>query len=148
LTSAWGTQIIASRGPTGITESEVLKALGEPTVTQEQFDAFVDSFNEDYLLLLTRASNRQYDCLITSFSILKDLHDAICILYDNGGLVYNKLMYPFSFRADDQLLARLGFIRAEIENINAFLPYVKASVGMELEEYLNSGRLPVCGSPR
>lgn len=122
--------------------------MGQPTVTQQQFDDFVENFNEDYLLVLTRASKRQYDCLITSFSILKDLHDVICILYDNGGLVYNELMCPFSFRADEQVLTSLGFKSEEIKNIQEFLPHVKATMGMELEEYVQSGRLPVCVTAR
>lgn len=119
-------------------------ALGEPTITQKQFDEFVGNFNEDYLLVLIRASNRQYDCLITSFSILKDFYDLICVLYDNGGLVYNELLHPFSFRADEHLLTRLGFQKEQITNIYEFLPHVKQTLGMELEEYVASGRLPLC----
>jgi hypothetical protein len=110
------------------------KPLGEAMISQKQFDKFVEDYNEDYLVLLERASTRHYECLISSFLILKDLYNVICTLYDNGGLTYTKLPFPLSFRADEQLLSQLGFDEEGIENIHGFLPYVKETQGMELEE--------------
>ena len=40
-------------------------------ISQEDFDQFVVSYNTDYLFLLTRAASGSYDCLITSFRVLK-----------------------------------------------------------------------------
>ena len=118
--------------------------MGGVAITQDQFDRFVDDYNEDYLLLLKRASGRHYDCLVTSFSILKDFYDLLCTLYDNGGLVYHRMPYPFTVRADEQLLSHLGFSEEEIANIYNFLPYVKATMGIELQEYIDSGKWELC----
>jgi hypothetical protein len=116
----------------------------EAAITQAQFDRCVDDYNEDYLLVLRRASSRHYNCLVTSFSILKDFYDLISTLYDNGGLLYHKLPHPFTVRADDQLLSELGFNADEIANIYDFLPYVKLMMATELEDYLNSGKWGLC----
>jgi hypothetical protein len=118
--------------------------LGEAMISQKQFDKFVEDYNEDYLLLLQRASTRHYECLISSFLILTDLYNVISTLYDNGGLTYAKLPYPLSFRADEQLLAQLGFDKEGIENIHGFLPYVKETQGMELEECVASEEITSC----
>src|SRR5215471_19083840 len=111
-------------------------AVGKAMISQKQFDRFVDDYNEDYLLLLSRASTRHYECLISSFLILRDLYNVICTLYDNGGLTYTKLPFPLSFRADEQLLGRLGFDEEGIQNIHGFLPFVKETQGMELEDFV------------
>jgi hypothetical protein len=52
--------------------------------------------------------------------------------------------YPFTVRADQQLLSRLGFTEEEIGNIYNFLPYVKATMGVELQEYIDSGKWELC----
>src|SRR5690242_18154297 len=113
-------------------------------ISQEQFDTFVEDYNEDYLLLLGRASTRHYECLISSFLILKDLYNVICTLYDNGGLIYTKMPFPLSFRADEQLLGQLGFNEQGIQNIRGFLPYVKETQGMELEDCVASEEAASC----
>ena len=118
--------------------------LGEATISQEQFDKFVEDYNEDYLLLLERASTRHYDCLISSFLILKDFYNVISTLYDNGGLTYSKLPFPLSFRADERLLGQLGFDEQDIQNIHGFLPYVKETQGMELEDCVASADVASC----
>ena len=76
---------------------------------QTGFDRVVRDYNRDYMLLLTRASRRHYDCLISSFLVLRDLYNVIQVLYDSGNYTYSVLPYPFSFRSDDQLLKQLGY---------------------------------------
>jgi hypothetical protein len=113
-------------------------------IDQKQFDKFVENYNEDYLLLLGRAASRHYECLVSSFLILKDLYNVICTLYDNGGLAYTVLPYPLSLRADDQLLSALGFSAEQIDSIHGFLPYVRQTQGREFDEILESGVLEMC----
>jgi hypothetical protein len=38
--------------------------------SQKNFNDFVRDYNQDYILLLTRAGRRHYDCLISSFLVL------------------------------------------------------------------------------
>ena len=117
-------------------------------ISQEEFDRFVRDYNEDYKLLLTRASRRHYDCLITSFMVLKDFYNMIQVSYDSGQYKFNDLPYPFSFRADDVLLRNLGFDDEEIANIFGFLHYVKEAQGMEFEACLEAGTLAMCSRVR
>jgi hypothetical protein len=116
-------------------------------VSQEDFDRFVSDYNEDYVLLLTRASRRHYECLISSFMVLKDLYNVIQVMFDTGQYHYQVMPYPYSFRADSVLLTQLGFNATEIENIFGFLDYVKQSQGIELEECLQSGTVAMCARP-
>jgi hypothetical protein len=39
--------------------------------SQQKFDDLVRKYNDDYLFLLARACMDQYDCLLTSFLVLK-----------------------------------------------------------------------------
>jgi hypothetical protein len=113
-------------------------------ITQEQFDRFVQDYNEDYLLLLTRASRRQYYCLISSFLVLKDLYNVISVLYDSGELTYQVLPYPNAFRANDVFLNELGFNNEEVSNIYGFLEFVAATQGLEFEQVLERGTVATC----
>jgi hypothetical protein len=113
-------------------------------VSQEDFDRFVKDYNEDYVLLLTRASRRHYECLVSSFMVLKDLYNMIQVMFDTGHYRYELLPYPYSFRADDMVLRQLGFDDEEIENIFGFLDYVKQSQGMEFEACLEAGTVAMC----
>ncbi len=117
-------------------------------ISQEEFDRFVKDYNEDYLLLLTRASKRHYDCLITSFMVLKDFYNLIQVMFDTGQYAYETLPYPYSFRADQVLLNMLSFNDEEIVNIFGFLDYVKESQGMDFEECLEAGTLAMCARVR
>ena len=117
-------------------------------ISQEEFDRFVNDYNEDYKLLLTRASRRHYDCLITSFMVLKDFYNMIQVSYDSGQYKFNSLPYPFSFRADHVLLGNLGFDDEEIANIFGFLHFVKETQGMEFEDCLEAGTLAMCARVR
>jgi hypothetical protein len=107
----------------------------KPMISQEEFVRFVDDYNADYVLLLTRASRRHYDCLITSFMVLKDFYNMIQVMFDKGQYVYQTLPYPFSFRADEALLRQLGFDDEGLQNIYGFLAFVKETQGMEFEDF-------------
>ena len=113
-------------------------------ISQQDFEKFVDDYNEDYTLLLTRASKRHYDCLITSFMVLKDFYNLIQVMYDSGNYTYRTLPYPFSFRADQVLLGMLGFEKEQIQNIFEFLDFVKETQGMEFEDCLEAGTVAMC----
>ena len=113
-------------------------------ISQEDFDGFVKDYNEDYVLLLTRAGRLHYECLISSFIVLKDLYNVIQVMFDNGHYTYEVLPYPYSFRADDVLLKQLGFTDSEIVNIFGFLDYVKESQGMEFEACIEAGSVAMC----
>ena len=64
-------------------------------ISQEEFVRFVNDYNEDYMLLLTQASRRHYDCLITSFMVIKDFYNMIHVMFDSGQYTYETLPYPF-----------------------------------------------------
>ena len=118
-------------------------------VSQDEFDNFVSDYNQDYMLLLTRASRQHYDCLITSFMVLKDLYNMIQVLFDTGQYIYSDMPYPYSFQADDSLMKKiLGFSDEEIANIFGFLEYVKKTQGMEFEACLDAGTLAMCATVR
>ena len=117
-------------------------------VSQEDFDRFVKDYNDDYIFLLTRASRRHYECLVSSFMVLKDLYNVIQVMFDTGQYRYEVLPYPYSFRADSLVLSKLGFDATEIENIFGFLDYVKESQGMEFEDCLEAGTTAMCARPR
>jgi hypothetical protein len=117
-------------------------------IPQQEFDRFVKDYNEDYLLLITRAAKLHYDCLITSFMVLKDLYNFIQVMFDTGYYTYDVMPYPYSFRADAVLLGLLGFDDKEIENIFGFLDYVKQTQGMEFEACLEAGTVAMCARVR
>jgi hypothetical protein len=117
-------------------------------ISQQEFDGFVGDYNEDYLLLLTRASKRHYDCLITSFMVLKDFYNLIQVMFDTGQYTYKTLPHPFSFRADDVLLKLLGFNDEEAQNIFGFLDFVKETQGMDFEACLEAGTVAMCARVR
>lgn len=108
-------------------------------ISQEDFDKFVASYNNDYQYLLTRASRGSYDCLITSFSVLKDLYDVIMKLHEVSDLEFNVVAHPLTFRGSDAYLRGLGFDGEEIERIYGFLHHVKQTQGKEFEECLEQG---------
>ena len=106
---------------------------------QNEFDRFVESYNADYFNLLTRASHGEYTCLISSFTVLKDLYDVILKLQDTLALEFRVLPYPLTFRGSDELLASLGFDADEIANIYAFLEFVRQTQGKEFEQVIQEG---------
>jgi len=106
---------------------------------QEDFNQFIESYNADYKYLLTRASSGSYDCLITSFVVLKDLYNVILKLHDVGTLEFRVVPYPISFRTNEDLLIEFGFNREQLDNIYGFLNFVKQTQGREFEECIEEG---------
>jgi hypothetical protein len=100
---------------------------------------FVRSYNTDYEYLLARASTGSYDCLITSFTVLKDLFDVINKLHDTTHLEFRVVPYPLSFRGSDPLLAGVGFDVEQIKTIYGFLEHAKRTQGCEFEECVAQG---------
>ena len=103
-------------------------------ISQEDFDKFVESYNTDYRYLLSRAASGSYDCLITSFGVLKDLFDVIIKLHETTHLNFKVVPYPLTLRASDAFLASLGFDEQQIAKIYGFLEHVKRTQGREFEE--------------
>jgi hypothetical protein len=130
-----------------VAHNDAILALGfhmKPMLTQKDFNQFVRSYNEDYLYLLTRASHGHYDCLMSSFRVLKDLYDVILKLHEATLLEFQVIPYPLSFRANEELLSGFGFDRQQIENIFTFLDFVKQTHGREFEECMEEALLLRC----
>jgi hypothetical protein len=106
---------------------------------QGEFDRFVENYNTDYLYLLTRAGRGEYNCLISSFTVLKDLYEVILKLHDTLNLEFKIVPYPLSFRGSDDLLKSLGFGPDQILKIYEFLRFVKDSHGKEFEQVIEEG---------
>jgi CheY-like chemotaxis protein len=118
--------------------------------SQQDFDHFVERYNADYYFILTRAGSGQYDCLLTSFFVLKDLYTAIGKLHEVGRFQLRRIPYPITFRASEPFLSSLGFGPEEIERIGGFLSFVKETQGKEFEQLIGEGAPTTsssCGSP-
>src|SRR3569832_2290197 len=111
---------------------------------QDDFDQLIRNYNDDYCYLLIRASQQSYECLISSFMMLKDLHQAIVKFQASEKYLYRVPLYPLSFRANDDLLKRIGFDEEGIRNIYGFLEFVKKTQGKEFEECLEGSVYLLC----
>lgn len=112
--------------------------------TQDDFDRVVKNYNDDYRYLLIRASQGSYECLISSFMVLKDLYKIIVKFQDSGKYLFRILPYPLSFRTNDNLLRTIGFDAEGIRNIYGFLEFVKETQGKEFEECLEGSVYNLC----
>jgi DNA-binding response OmpR family regulator len=112
--------------------------------SQPDFDRFVERYNANYHFLLLRISSGQFDCLVTSFLVLKDLYTAIIKLHEVGRFELHIVPYPISLRASEAFLAELGFNQSEIELVDSFLKHVKEKEGKEFEEILDEGVMIYC----
>jgi hypothetical protein len=112
--------------------------------TEKDFEQLIKNYNEDYLYLLIRASQQSYECLISSFMMLKDLHNVIVKLQGSGKFKFRMSPYSLSFRACDDLLRGMGFDEKGIENIYGFLEFVKNTHGQEFEECLQGSVYNLC----
>jgi hypothetical protein len=106
---------------------------------QEEFNRFVENYNADYLYLLGRAARGDYDCLMSSFMVLKDLYDVILKLHDTLGLEFNLVPYPLTFRGNDDLLRGFGFGPEEIQKIYGLLSFIREAQGKEFEQVIEEG---------
>jgi CheY-like chemotaxis protein len=138
------TQFIGSGRKTDPVVVSRAGAVSIDTFPQEEFDRFVGRYNADYYFLLVRASTGQYDCLMTSFLVLKDLYSAIVKLHEVGKHEFRIVPYPLSFRSNATLFADLGFNQEEINLIDNFLKFIKDTQGKELDEILDAGVLIQC----
>ncbi|MBI3803865.1 MAG: hypothetical protein HY282_08905 [Nitrospirae bacterium] len=112
--------------------------------TQEDYEQLIKNYNEDYLYLLIRASQNSYECLISSFMMLRNLYDVIVKFQDSGKYRFQILPYPLSFRANDDLLKKMGFDEEGVRNIYGFLEFVKETHGKEFEECLEGSVYNLC----
>lgn len=112
--------------------------------SQQDFDRFVERYNADYHFLLMRASTGYYDCLLTSFLVLKDLYTAISKLHEVGRFEFRIIPYPISLRANQVFLTDLGFSETDMDRIDGFLKFIKETQGREFEEILDEGVLIQC----
>jgi hypothetical protein len=113
---------------------------------QNQFNHFVEDYNADYIFLLKRAATGNYNCLLTSARILKDLHDMIMKLHEVTQLSFEIIPFPFTVRGNQQYFEKMGFAGDEIDNIMNFHVFVKDQFGKEFEEYMEMSRPVLCAS--
>lgn len=111
---------------------------------QQDFDRFVERYNADFHFLLLRAGTGQFDCLLTSFLVLKDLYATIIKLHEISNLELRIIPYPISLRASEQLLEDLGFNEEEMERIRGFLQFIRETQGKEFEAILDEGLMVHC----
>ena len=112
--------------------------------TQDDYEKQNKNNNDDFIYLLIRASQQSYECLISSFMMLKDLYGIIVKFQDSGKYRFRILPYPLSFRSSDELLRTMGFDEEEIRNIYGFLEFVKETQGKEFEECLEGSVYNLC----
>ena len=100
------------------------------------FTKLINDYNEDYLALLQRAGRGDYQRLLFSFILLKDLYDALQLILDQDAWGQDVLPYPFWFRGNKTYLGILGFNTEQIQKIFGFLDYVEATKGKTFEDCL------------
>jgi CheY-like chemotaxis protein len=138
------TKLIESGGVTSSAASSPSGEVPAGMFSQQDFDRFVERYNADFHFLLMRASTGHYECLLTSFLVLKDLSTAISKLHEVGRFEFRIIPYPISLRANEAFLMDLGFSESEVDWIDGFLKFVKETQGREFEEILDEGALIQC----
>ena len=113
-------------------------------LSQGEFNGFVEDYNSDYIYLLDRAGTGNYNCLITSSRILKDLYDMIITLQKKTKLDFEIVPHPFTLRGSEELFTQLGFETKQIDNIQGFLAFVRDVYGKEFEECMEEERPFLC----
>jgi hypothetical protein len=131
--------------PMGHSPAEKFTFREQPMLSQEDLNHFIHSYNSDYHFLLTRASMGSYDCLISAFHVLKDLHDFVEILQKQSELELEVTPYSLTFRNRDTHLRELGFNEDQIAKIYGFLDYVQKTQGREFEEVIEKNIRVMCG---
>jgi two-component system alkaline phosphatase synthesis response regulator PhoP len=128
-----------------VSKEEAGEPGSKPDEAQQDFDNLVKRYNADFRFLLVRAGADKYDCLLTSFLVLKDLYGAIMKLHEVNKLEFRVIPYPLTLQGSDELFAELGFTRTDIENINGFLKSIRETQGREFEALLEEGLPVLCG---
>jgi CheY-like chemotaxis protein len=119
---------------------------GDEVPAQQEFDRLVRRYNSDFRFLMLRAGTGQYECLLTSFLVLKDLYGTIMKLHEVMNFELRVIPYPITLRSPEILLSDLGVRQHEMEMINNFLNSIRATQGREFEELLEEGLPILCGS--
>lgn len=97
--------------------------------TQEDFEQLIRNYNEDYLYLLIRASHNSYECLISSFMMLRNLYDVIVKFQDSGSISSGSSPTPSPFGRTTTFSKPWGSMRRESETFTAFLNSSKKRMG-------------------
>lgn len=111
-----------------------LKYEHDPEKLQRSFNQYVKNYNEDFLFFLRRAASGNYNCLITSGRILKDLHEMVVFIHSATEMRYEVVPLPFTFRHGREYYHALGFEDDEIDNIHGFFDYVKKTFEKDFEQ--------------
>jgi len=103
---------------------------------QKMFETVLRTYNEDYYALLKRAGAGDYNCLTTSFRILKDVYDLIEMMKSIFQVQPIEEYYSLNFDQDLSLLDNFLLTKDEIINIKGFLRYVRAAYDLEFHQVL------------
>lgn len=114
------------------------------SISQEHFNYFVESYNDDFMFFLRRAASGYYKCLITAGRILKDFHDLVIFMQRVTDFKFEVLPYPYTFRHGTEYYKELGFNQEEIEKIHGFFDYVKELYKKDFEECMKANREYLC----
>jgi len=106
-------------------------------MNQTEFDDLVRVYNDQLHRLLKRAGRKEFDNLLRAFIRLKDFYCALVELQSVENYLFRVLPYPLSFRANADLLRKMGFDEGGIRNIFGFLEFVKETEGKEFEAVLD-----------
>ena len=116
----------------------------DPANWQNNFNGFVESYNDDFMFFLKRAASGYYNCLVTSGRILKDLHEMVIFMQSATGLQFETVPLPFTFRHGREYYSLLGFDDDEIDNIHGFFDYVKKTFDKDFEECMKEDTEFLC----
>jgi hypothetical protein len=114
------------------------------SITQENFNYFVESYNDDYKFFLRRAASGYYKCLITAGRILKDFYDLVTFMQRVTNFKFEIIPYPYTFRHGSEYYRSLGFSQSEVEKIHGFFDYVRELYKKDFEECMNENRDYLC----
>ena len=96
---------------------------------QEQFDALVRTFNDEYIEALQRAASGNHRWLVEVFTSVKDLHDLIVLTYERKKVTFRVPMHPITIQGNEQLFEILGFSGDDLLEIGRFLAEYREVTG-------------------
>jgi hypothetical protein len=137
-------QVIDELHQSDILRTQLNELRGTFMLEQKEFNRFVEDYNADYLYLLRRAATGNYNCLITSARILKDLHEVIMVIHTSSHLNFDITPFPYTLRGSAEYFSHLGFDDEQVQNILDFTAFVKSTYGKEFEECMEEARPLYC----